>query len=49
MTHSVVISDYASHTDPLDPIDAKTYAESTTRFDSLGRTSAATRWLEAKG
>ena len=48
-THSAVISDFDSHTDPLNPIDSKTLSETTTQFDPLGRAIGTTRWLVPLG
>jgi RHS repeat-associated protein len=47
--HSATVKDYATHTLKADPDNAKTLAESTTRYDLLGRTRARTTWLTALG
>ena len=45
--HSVLVSDYTSHTSLLDPLDAKTLSESTTRYFDNGRVQYQTRWKVA--
>ena len=47
--HSATVKDYTTHTLKSDPDNAKTLAESTTRYDLLGRTRARTTWLTALG
>lgn len=50
VVHTATVSDVDSHTaDMLSPVDAKTVAESTTKYDSLGRVVATTTWLSARG
>lgn len=49
ITHTATVADYATHTSSHDPIDAKTYNETTTKFDELGRSVASTRWLNKRG
>jgi RHS repeat-associated protein len=47
--HTAVVQDFDMHTTVQDPLDAKTLAESTTKFDVLGRPVASTQWLTARG
>lgn len=50
VVHKATISDVDSHiSNMLNPADEKTLAESTTRFDLLGRTVASTAWLVKRG
>ncbi|MFO0943687.1 MAG: RHS repeat-associated core domain-containing protein [Pirellulales bacterium] len=50
VVHSVTVSNADTHTaNMLDPVNASTMAESTTKYDSLGRTIATTAWLSARG
>ncbi len=50
VVHTVTVSNIDTHTaNMLDPVNANTLAESTTKFDSLGRTVAKTIWLSARG
>jgi hypothetical protein len=48
-THTALVEDYASHPSPADPVNAKTLAEATTRYDALGRVSMRTQWLTPLG
>jgi len=49
VTHTAVVEDVLSHTNYADPIDAKTLAETTTRYDARGRVAARTVWLVPLG
>ncbi len=50
VVHSVTVSSVDSHTaNMLDPVNGSTLTESTTKYDSLGRTVATTSWLSARG
>ncbi len=50
VVHSVTVSNVDTHTaNMLDPVNSSTLAESTTKYDSLGRTIATTTWLSARG
>lgn len=50
VVHSVMVSNVDSHSaNTLDPVNGSTLAESTTKYDSLGRTIASTAWLSARG
>jgi RHS repeat-associated protein len=49
ITHSVVVEDYASHTNVNNPVDGKTISEMTSRYNALGRLTASTTWLVAQG
>lgn len=50
VVHTATVANVDSHTaNMLNPVDAKTLAESTTKYDSLGRTVAVTTWLVALG
>lgn len=49
VTHTAGIGDVDTHTTLLDPIDAKTLRETTTRYDALGRSTAACTWLVPQG
>lgn len=50
VAHTATVSDVDSHTSNLgSPLDAKTLAESTTRYDAVGRVLASTSWLVAQG
>ncbi len=45
--HSVVVEDYDSHSSLLNPLDAKTLSETTTRYFDNGRVQYQTRWKVA--
>ncbi len=47
--HSAAVADYDTHTNPSNPIDAKTLAETTTRYRDDGRIAATTTWKQALG
>ena len=47
--HTAGIADVATHTSLLNPDDAKTLQETTTRYDALGRSVASTVWLQPLG
>ncbi len=48
--HTATVSTVSTHTSNLlNPIDASTLAERTTRYDILGRSIASTTWLTARG
>ncbi|MDP1561325.1 MAG: hypothetical protein Q8M16_08010, partial [Pirellulaceae bacterium] len=47
--HSATVADYSTHTNPMDPIDAKTLSETTTRYRDDGRIAATTTWKQALG
>ncbi len=50
VVHSATVSTVDSHTsNMLNPVNGSTLAESTTKYDSLGRTIASTTWLSARG
>ncbi|MDX1927995.1 MAG: RHS repeat-associated core domain-containing protein [Pirellulaceae bacterium] len=50
VVHTATVADVQDHVANMgSPVDAKTLAESTTLFDSLGRTKASTTWLVALG
>ncbi|MEP3480457.1 MAG: RHS repeat-associated core domain-containing protein [Fuerstiella sp.] len=49
VTHKAGIGDVDTHTTLIDPIDAKTLRETTTRHDALGRSKAACTWLAPQG
>ncbi len=50
VVHTAKVADVQDHVANMgSPIDAKTLSESTTLFDSLGRTKASTTWLVALG
>ncbi len=49
VTHTAAVADVLSHTNHLDPINAKTYREVTTRYDERGRVIASTTWLVTRG
>ena len=50
VVHTATVADVQDHIANMgSPVDAKTLAESTTLFDSLGRTKASTTWLVALG
>jgi len=48
-THFVQVSDYVSHSNKHDPTNSKTLAEVTSSYDILGRKTAKTTWLSARG
>lgn len=43
--HTAGVADVASHSSLLNPDDAKTLQETTTRYDALGRSIASCTWL----
>lgn len=45
--HSVAVEDYASHTSLLNPLDAKTLSETTTRYFDNGQVQYRTLWKVA--
>ena len=47
--HTAGIADVDSHSSLLNPIDAKTLQETTTKYDALGRSVASTVWLQPLG
>ena len=47
--HSAMLEDYDSHTNLLNPTDAKTLGESTSTYDDLGRMVYRTKWKTARG
>jgi RHS repeat-associated protein len=50
VVHTVTVANVDTHTaNMLDPVNASTLSESTTRYDSLGRTIATTTWLTPRG
>jgi len=49
VTHSAVVADIVTHSDPHDPVDSKTLKEVTTRHDKRGRPVARTTWLVPLG
>jgi RHS repeat-associated protein len=49
ITHQVFVSDRDQHSNPSDPLDAKTFREATRRFDEAGRLIAETIWLVPRG
>lgn len=48
-THTIVVEDYSTHTSSHNPTDAKTFGETTTRYDARGRVIATTQWLTVRG
>lgn len=49
VTHTAGIGDVDNHTTLLDPINAKTLRETTTRYDALGQSIATCTWLVPQG
>ena len=49
VTHTATVEDVQSHVNVNDPTDAKTLAETTTRYDERGRPIARTVWLTPRG
>ena len=47
--HTAGVEDVAGHNSLLNPDDAKTLQETTTRYDALGRSTASTVWLQPLG
>ena len=47
--HTAGIADVDSHSSLLNPVDAKTLQETTTKYDALGRSVASTVWLQPLG
>ncbi len=47
--HTAGIADVDSHSSLLNPLDAKTLQETTTKYDALGRSIASTVWLQPLG
>lgn len=47
--HEAIVEDYSSHSNLLNPTDAKTLRETTTRYRSNGRVNFRTVWKSARG
>ena len=47
--HSATLEDYDSHSNLLNPTDATTLSESTSKYDDLGRVQYRTRWKTPRG
>jgi len=47
--HTAGIADVDTHSSLLNPVDAKTLQETTTKYDALGRSTASTVWLQPLG
>ena len=47
--HSATLEDYDSHSNLLNPTNNKTLAESTSKYDDLGRVRYRTRWKTPRG